>query len=66
MSEKRLCLTTDEAAGQLHISRSKLYQLLRENALPHIRVGRKILIPADELKEWLHTQSTHDRNLKTE
>ncbi|MBR4626092.1 MAG: helix-turn-helix domain-containing protein [Ruminococcus sp.] len=61
-----LCLTPKEAADQLHISRSKLYQLLRENAIPSIRVGRKILIPTEELKRWLHTTSTHSSSLKTE
>ena len=66
MKDSKLCMTTDEAATQLNISKSKLYQLLRENAIPSIRVGHKILIPTEELKEWLHTQSTHDRNLKTE
>lgn len=58
MAASRLCLTTDEAAGQLHISRSKLYQLLRDGTIPHIKVGRKILIPSAELKEWIHTHST--------
>lgn len=66
MAYSKLCMTTNEAAEQLNISKSKLYQLLRENAIPSVRVGRKFLIPIQELKEWLHTQSTHDSNLKIE
>lgn len=62
----KLCMTVSEAATQLNISRSKLYQLLRENAVPSIRVGRKILIPTEELREWLHLTSTHSSNLKSE
>lgn len=66
MKDSKLCMTTDEAATQLNISKSKLYQLLRENAIPSLKVGRRILIPTKELKEWLHSQSTHSSNLKTE
>lgn len=66
MAYSKLCMTTNEAAEQLNISKSKLYQLLRENAIPSVRVGRKLLIPIQELKEWLHTQSTNDSNLKIE
>ena len=62
----KLCMTTDEAAFMLNISKSKLYQLLRDNAIPSVRVGRKILIPTKELEEWLHTQASCNRNLKTE
>lgn len=62
----KLCMTTDEAAFMLNISKSKLYQLLRDNAIPSVRVGRKILIPTKELEEWLHTQVSCNRNLKTE
>lgn len=65
MGESKLCMTTDEASVQLNISKSKLYQLLRDNAIPAIRVGRKILIPTEELRAWLHTQSTYSGNLKT-
>ncbi|WP_074739889.1 helix-turn-helix domain-containing protein [Ruminococcus sp. YRD2003] len=64
MNNSKLCLTVSEAAIQLNISRSKLYQLLRDGDIPHMKVGRKILIPSAELREWLHTQSTYSSNLK--
>ena len=65
MAESKLCLTAKEAALQLNISISKLYQLLRDGDIPSFHVGRKILIPTHELEQWLHTQATCDRNLKT-
>ena len=49
-----LTLTPTEAAKQLHISRTKMYALLRQNVIPHVRLGRKILIPTQALTEWLH------------
>ena len=53
----QLCINPTEAAGQLHISRTKMYELLRQNVIPHVRLGRRILIPTKELERWLHEQS---------
>ena len=51
------CLTPAETASQLGICKAKVYQMLRENALPHVRVGRRILIPTYPLKDWLNMQA---------
>ena len=53
----QLCINPTEAAKQLHISRTKMYELLRQNVIPHVRLGRRILIPTKELERWLHEQS---------
>ena len=53
----QLCINPTEAAKQLHISRTKMYELLRQNVIPHVRLGRRILIPTKELEHWLHEQS---------
>jgi excisionase family DNA binding protein len=38
-------MTPAEAAGQLRISRSKCYELIKAGALPHILIGGSIRIP---------------------
>ena len=53
----QLCINPTEAAKQLHISRSKMYELLHCGIIPHVRLGRRILIPTKELERWLHEQS---------
>lgn len=50
--EKKL-LTASEAATVLRISKSKVYQLIRENKLPHISIGARQIIPEDALYHWI-------------
>ena len=53
----QLCINPTEAARQLHISRTKMYELLHHGVIPHVKLGRRILIPTKELERWLHEQS---------
>jgi len=48
-----LALRAGEAARLLRISTRFLAQLTREGKIPHKRVGRAILYPVEELREWL-------------
>lgn len=47
-------LTVKEAAGILRISPSKLYQLVRNNVVPHVALGGRIVIPERQLLEWVN------------
>jgi len=38
-------VTVDEVMVMLGIGKSTIYSLLRNNAIPHVRVGRKYIIP---------------------
>ena len=52
----RLCLSVFEAAKSVGLSEKHF----REEVLPripHLRVGRRIVIPVDGLREWLASQS---------
>jgi excisionase family DNA binding protein len=42
-------LTVNEACATLHISRWTLYKLIRERRLDTIKIGRRRLIPANEI-----------------
>ena len=62
MDEKgsdRLVLNTREACELLQISKPTLYSLLNRQSdpCPCWRVGRKILIPARLLQDWLERQA---------
>lgn len=48
----KLTYNTTQAAAALGVSRPTLHRLLRAG-LPHIRVGARILIPADSLRGWI-------------
>ncbi len=57
MQPSSLTLTVKEAAAALGISRNKLYDLVAENRIPHVRLGRLIKIPRHGLEVWLESQS---------
>ncbi len=48
-----LTVSVDEAAKLLGISRNLAYDLVREGRLPHVRLGRRILVPRFGLEQWL-------------
>ena len=52
MSE-RLTLTVTEAAELLGVSRNSLYEAVRRNEIPHLRIGRRIVIPRRQLENML-------------
>ena len=57
MQPSPLTLTVREAAAALGVSRNKVYDLVAENRIPHVRLGRLIKIPRRGLELWLESQS---------
>lgn len=57
MKEKKECLLEKQYYSRRDIERligcgtSKAYELIR-NEIPHIRLGRKILVPKEEFEKW--------------
>ena len=50
---QRLTLTVKEAAKIIGLSRNATYQACQQGLLPHIRIGRRILIPVKALEKML-------------
>ena len=48
-----LLFSVAEAANLLGISRNLAYDLVREGRLPHIRLGRRVLVPRFALEQWV-------------
>lgn len=48
-------LTIKDIQAILHIGRNSAYRLIKTNAVKHIRVGNKILIPKKYIIEFLET-----------
>ena len=53
VAEDPLLLTVSEAAKLLHISRGLAYELVRQERIPFIRLGRRILVPRLGLEAWI-------------
>jgi excisionase family DNA binding protein len=52
-SVERLTLTVEEAATVLGISRAFAYESVRRGDLPHVKIGRRLLIPRAALTRLL-------------
>ena len=55
----RLALRPNEAARALGVSERTLREMLPE--LPHVRLGRRVVIPIDLLREWLSSRSREEK-----
>lgn len=52
-NEERRALDVPEVARRLGISRSFAYELVASGRLPSIRLGRRVLVPVDQLERLL-------------
>lgn len=62
-AEPPLALRPKDAAKVLGISPRLLWSLTNRCEIPHVRLGRTVLYPVDELRRWLSEQSNQQRNL---
>ncbi len=46
-------LTIPEAAKRLGVGRNTLYDAVKRNEVPHIRIGRRVLVPLAALERFL-------------
>ena len=53
----RFAFSVAESAKMLGLGRTKMVQLVAEDQIRHIRVGRRVLIPRSALEEFLDTQA---------
>jgi len=52
-AQERLTMTVEEAASALGIRRAFAYEAVTRNEIPHVRIGRRILIPRVALNRLL-------------
>ena len=57
-----LALRPRDAARLLGVSPRTLWGWTKDNAVPHVRVGRVVLYPAHELRAWLSAQAAATAN----
>lgn len=54
---EKLVYTVNETAKLLNIGMNKAYELIQNQQIPNVRIGRKILIPKKSLENWLSTKT---------
>ena len=53
LDEMPVTLNADEMAEVLHISRARAYQLLNRADFPTLKIGRRLLVTKDALRDWM-------------
>ena len=56
--EDPIVLTVDEVAEILRIGRISAYQAIERGEIPHVRVGRRILVPRVAFERMLSASAT--------
>ena len=52
-----LTLNANQLAGVLGISRAKAYELLHRKGFPTIKIGKRLIVPKDNLIRWMERQT---------
>ena len=52
--ELPIMLSVPQLATALGISRSGAYALIRSESFPALKIGSRIVVPKDKLREWIH------------
>jgi len=57
-NEERLVWSVEEAARLLGISRAHAYELVARGELPHLRLGRRVVVPKHAIETLITRVST--------
>lgn len=57
---EKTTMSVQELAAQMGISLPKAYELVKTPGFPTIRIGTRILIPAEAYREWLLKNAVND------
>lgn len=54
---EKVAISVQELADKMGISIQTAYGLVKEPGFPAIHVGRRILVPVEQLREWIVSHS---------
>jgi len=63
MTTEKMALSPSEVSAQLGLSINNVYTCIHAGKIPHIRLGKRILIPRQALERLLNGESDHYENL---
>ena len=59
--ELPLLLNVKQLADLLGVSDSSVYELIQKDGFPSLRIGKRIVVPKEELRKWI---STHTKGVQ--
>ena len=51
-------LNAQEVSDRLGIRLHRTYELVRDNQIPHVKIGRQVRVDATALEEWISSGGT--------
>lgn len=64
-SERPLALSVAEAAKLLRVSRTHVYELIRRDELPSVRLGRRVVVPRIAIERLLEGSADRHTTLRS-
>ncbi|ADQ06481.1 DNA binding domain protein, excisionase family [Caldicellulosiruptor hydrothermalis 108] len=64
--ENKKAYTVQEAAKLLSLGKTTIYELIWQNKLKHIKIGRKIIIPETAIQEFIVANTKTNKEWKEE
>jgi excisionase family DNA binding protein len=61
LGQGRLALRPKEAAKAIGIGERKLWEWTNRRLIPHTRIGRAIVYPVDQLRDWLASEAAKSK-----
>lgn len=58
MEKEKLVYSVPECANVLGLGLSKTRELINSEGFPAIHIGRRVVVPVEQLKEWMKKQPT--------
>ena len=55
--ELPLLLNVKQLADLLGVSDSSVYELIQEDGFPSLRIGKRIVVPKEERREWISART---------
>lgn len=55
--DNKLTMTVAEMAAHLNLSKPSAYAVAKQEGFPALNIGKRIIIPVAEFKEWLSEQA---------
>ena len=54
----KMTYTVQEAAKAIGVSQAKMYVMARENKVPNIKMGKRVVIPIKAFQAWIENVMT--------
>lgn len=53
----RLTVTVFQLAEMTGLNRWSIYHLVSQRRIPHVKIGRRVLFPVEDIREWIRERT---------